>query len=224
MAPYFRGVRAFLAQLDLPLPEDTFPGIPFYNELATRLAAVCPDVPRLQFFQAPHVPSRRKKSDLGIKRYEEEVIETGRVPMREEFWHDFFNNLSWLLYPRFKMELMKVSYQAYLKRRGIDQRRSTIEDFTTMTDEASVLLVTASGTTQPFIFGHALFESALFERVNITAMTLSFSLKEDLAPDLFTQYQQIDRAAAEWITAHDIMAIRAVSRSCQLQTILEIGI
>lgn len=223
MAPYFRGARAFLAALDMPLPDDKFPGIPFYNELATRLIEVCPDAPRLQFFQAPHVPSRRKKSDLGIRRYEEEVIETGRVPMREDFWHDFFNNLSWLLYPRFKMELMKVSYQAYLKRRGIDQRRSTIEDFTTMTDEASVLLVTALGTTQPFIFGHALFESALFERLNITAMTLSFSMAEGLAPELFSQYQQVDRAAARWITANDIMSIRAESRGHQLQTILETG-
>lgn len=224
MAPYFRGLRAFLDALDGKLSVSHFPDIAFYNDLATALSLRCPDVPRLHFFEAPHIPSRRKKSELGIKRYEEEVIETGRIPMRENVWHDFFNNFSWLLYPRFKMALMNISYNAYLQRRMESQQRSSTEDFTTMCDEASVLKVSSGDSMQPFIFGHALFESLLFGRMEITAMTLSLKLAEPLASDLFTTYQQVDRAAALWMGEQQVHSIRSQSGSCLLKSIVEVGI
>lgn len=69
--------------------------------------------------------SRRREPDLP---YEVRVHREGTVPTRRENWHDLFNALAWIGFPRTKAELNRLHYREIMARCGRSGRDSTGTD------------------------------------------------------------------------------------------------
>lgn len=129
--------------------------------------------------------------------YEEHIGATGCVPTRDNF-HDFFNGLVWLTFPRIKVQLNALQ-AAQIARDGVGKSRGPARDGATIFDENAALLVVRDSVdgqmliealrehrwheafverraqwgaaAQVWLFGHALMEKLVAPRKAITAHT-----------------------------------------------------
>lgn len=69
--------------------------------------------------------------------YESHIASTGEVPTRSANWHDWFNALAWLAYPRLKTAL-NARHQAAMA--AGEARRGPIRDSATLLDECGILI------------------------------------------------------------------------------------
>jgi hypothetical protein len=76
--------------------------------------------------------------------YEAKIFHRGQVPTRADNWHDFFNALVWLTFPRAKAALNACHMDA-LEARGGDCRRErgAVRDTATHFDECGVIVVSS---------------------------------------------------------------------------------
>ena len=207
-APIFAALQPSLARLD---PE-RFPRHDDLNALAGTSVVSGGGAP-IRF--VPPAPAKEASAE-----YETRIFETGEVPTRPDNWHDLFNALVWLAFPRTKAVLNKHHHEQILARRG-ERHRGTARDVLTLFDEGGVLVgaadTTLAGLLQDFrwkelfwtrradvrrcmrfhVFGHAIYEKALQPYRGVTAKALVV----DLAPDVLQaptarQLAELDACAA----------------------------
>lgn len=80
----------------------------------------------------------------GAQAYEAHIWATGEVPTRIDRaggWHDFFNALVWLAFPRVKARLNALQ-AARIAADGVGARRGALRDAATLFDENGLLLFT----------------------------------------------------------------------------------
>ncbi len=127
------------------------------------------------------------------ERYEARIYRDGELPMRARNWHDLFNLLAWLSFPRAKAALNARHYGALLEQRNTGAaNRGPAQDALTLFDESGLVVASSdSGLLQQvrdfawkrlfwaqrddvirsmrwLVFGHALCEKALHPYVGIT--------------------------------------------------------
>lgn len=137
--------------------------------------------------------------------YEVRIAECGLVATRADNWHDAFNALCWLAWPRSKAALNALHLQELAHQRG--RQRSRQRDLATLFDESGLVLACADPALKaalathdwatlfveraadwgrliaPFVLGHALLEKGLAPFVGIVAKVMVV----EVAPDWFTQ-------------------------------------
>ncbi len=96
------------------------------------------------FFAAP--------ADDGLG-YEERIATLGRVEHRPDNWHDFFNALAWLAFPRAKAALSTRHGQALTARAGLPGR-GPLRDALTQFDECGVVVLSADPEITELLRGH----------------------------------------------------------------------
>ena len=167
-----------------------------------------------------------KRSDLP---YEERIYVQGELQIRPGNWHDLFNFLVWLSFPRAKAALNARHHAASLERTSTGaSNRGPVEDALTLFDEGGVLVASASRelldllrahewkklfwrrrrevleSTRFWLFGHALYEKALHPFMGITGRGICFDVDERfLRMPLATQLSELDGRVAEHIEASD---------------------
>ena len=165
------------------------------SDLASHLwADQCPDLERYQeiFPQAPlpFVPqdSNAVKSAGG---YEVFIEQEQAIPTRPNNWHDYFNALSWQLFPRTKMALHRS--QCAHPDHTSHNKRSPQQNGVTLFDENGVIICTTLPWVETslrqhnwqdlfiikrqelishsrlFVLGHALWEKARNPHIGLTA-------------------------------------------------------
>ncbi len=77
--------------------------------------------------------------------YEPRCYLKGEVPTRANNWHDLFNALVWLTFPKFKAALNARHYHALMKDGAMDEggsssERGAIRDVNTLLDESGVIV------------------------------------------------------------------------------------
>jgi hypothetical protein len=125
--------------------------------------------------------------------YEDGIHATGRVPTRERNWHDLFNALIWLAWPRAKAALNATQQQALRALRA--GRRGPLSDAATLFDESGLLLLAQDDTlarllagkqwraafwegrelwrsARLYVFGHSLLEKSLAPTPGMTGKCL----------------------------------------------------
>jgi hypothetical protein len=135
--------------------------------------------------------------------YERRIADTGEVETRVENWHDLFNALAWIAYPKAKAAI-NAQHAAILEERGEEEarHRGPERDALTLFDESGV--VVASGSPQLLrlivehewkelfwrrrdeleakmrflVFGHSLAEKALEPRTGLGAKSVFVPVDE----------------------------------------------
>ncbi len=139
----------------------------------------------------------RAQGDAGRPYYEMHVASTGEVETRPGNWHDLFNALAWIAFPKTKAAI-NAQHAAILQEGGEEEakRRSPARDALSLFDEGGVIVASSSPAmlrllvgfewkelfwrrreelmaTVSFIpFGHSLSEKALDPFIGIVAKTV----------------------------------------------------
>lgn len=161
-------------------------------------------------------------------RYEPRIYLAGEIQTRTKNWHDFFNALVWLTFPRAKAKLNQLHYQALLQELETKKTcRGPLRDAATLFDESGVVVVSShrqlsrllqdfewkalfweqrallSSHMRFFIFGHGLYEKALNPYVGMTGKGVVLSVATDFfSESLQTQLMIVDGMLMEFIGRH----------------------
>ncbi|MCC6473761.1 MAG: DUF3025 domain-containing protein [Burkholderiales bacterium] len=212
-SPVFAPLAPWLARL----PAERLPGIGELNALVPAGAVTGGGAP-LRFAAA--AASRRR----GAEPYESRVFRTGEVPTREANWHDLFNCLAWLAFPRAKAAINRLHWTEMESRGGAPGARGTVRDALTLFDEGGVIVASDAPALLAlvggfrfktlfwekraetmrrmrfFAIGHALHEKALGPYKGITAKSVLLEVPSGfLALDAPAQLAQADLLAAQWL-------------------------
>lgn len=160
----------------------------------------------------------------GQRDYEAGILASGRVPTRQENWHDLFNALIWLAFPKTKATLNQI--QCHSLAGSPAGRRPALADAATLFDESGLLLVATDDSlfkllrghrwqeafvtrragwqqVRAYVVGHALLEKALCPYPAITAKCLALTLgaeeTADLPPDGPASPELDERLSQAWL-------------------------
>lgn len=181
---------ATLAPLIEQLPEDYFPTLAQLNRMCDEREVVSGSGVPIEF-----VPQEGKTDEP----YETRVYARGKVLTRSNNWHDLFNALVWITFPRTKAAINRHHYKEMLAYQS-EGRRGTPRDVLTLFDEGGVIVQTSEPelgellrefkwkelfwqrrsavveSMRFYVFGHSIYEKALQPYKGITAKTVIFDV------------------------------------------------
>ena len=218
-APIFTALAPLLSRL----PPDRFPQ---HDELS---ALAAPAVVSGGGAPIRFVPPAAVSEEFSAQ-YEVRIFETGEVQTRPGSWHDLFNALVWLAFPKTKAVLNGHHYDEIQARRG-ERLRGTARDVLTLFDEGGIVVAAADPelpsllrefrwkelfwrrraqvlrSMRFYVFGHAIYEKALEPYKGVTAKALIL----DVAPGLLDapierQLSDLDARAAEYFSGTQALA------------------
>ncbi len=132
--------------------------------------------------------------------YEKRIYLEGEVHTREASWHDLFNALVWMSFPKAKSFLNRLHVREMKKEE--DGRRGKMRDIATLFDESGVIVASSNPSLSNmlkrfewkslfldnrkkvmeemrfYIFGHGLYEKALSPYVGLTGHAVLFHVEE----------------------------------------------
>lgn len=139
-----------------------------------------------------------------VQQYEPRIYLAGEVQTRAHNWHDLFNALVWLTFPRAKAALNQLHYQALLQEHGNEKvQRSPLRDTATLFDESGVIVVSSDAGLSKllrdfewkhlfwrqreavcahmrfFLFGHGLYEKAMKPYTGMTGKGIILAVEQD---------------------------------------------
>ena len=196
-APMFAPLRTFLQSL----PVEVRPGADELNALIVEHGL---NIRNAAGLPVRFVPQSLRQAAFEEK-YEPRIYLRGEVQMRAENWHDLFNALVWLAFPRAKAVINQRHYQALQAQHAAGlQNRGPQQDALTLFDEGGVVVLCAdpacaellrghhwhelfwskraalADTMRFIVFGHALYEKALQPFAGVTGRGLIFDCSADL--------------------------------------------
>jgi hypothetical protein len=177
---------ATLAPVIERLPEDHFPTLAELNRLCEEREVLSGGGEPLEF-----VPQEAKTGEP----YEKRVFAYGKVLTRNRNWHDLFNALVWITFPKTKAAINRHHYREMQAREG-GEARGPVRDALTLFDESGVIIASSdaelAGLLTGFrwkelfwqrredvvrgmrfhLFGHALYEKALAPYKGVTGKSV----------------------------------------------------
>jgi len=218
--PNFLSRSPMFEPLQTHVPESLpvqWPGLPMLQGLLDqRVPPVCV-ASGMPLRLIPQVARRGREA-----RYEERIYRRGELQVRAESWHDLFNVLVWLTFPRAKAALNARHHAASSERApGNTSNRGPVEDALTLFDEGGVIVATTSrelmgllrahewrelfwchrraveAEMRFYLFGHALYEKALRPFAGVTGRGLCFDVNRDfLRASVSMQLAELDDRVA----------------------------
>jgi hypothetical protein len=189
--------------------------------LQRALDACNPPVANEQGMPLELVPPARRTGAPG-DRYEARVFRRGELEVRERNWHDLFNVLVWLAFPRVKAALNGRHHAALESQ--LTANRGPAQDALTLFDEGGVIVAAADDELLELlrgfhwkdlfwrrreavrlrmrflVVGHALHEKALAPFTGITARGILMRVQPSLlAAEPARLVDALDARAASWI-------------------------
>ena len=148
----------------------------------------------------------RRQTERERRYYELRIAESGEVETRSESWHDLFNALVWIAFPKSKA-MINAQHAAILEERGEAEakHRGPERDALTVFDEGGVIIATDDAAltrlvadfewkelfwrrraelesrVRFFAFGHALYEKGLDPYLGMVAKTVFIASAPDAA-------------------------------------------
>lgn len=214
-SPIFAAILPWIERL----PPQRFPGLDDLNALTTP-TVVTGGGARLRF-----VPPAQRAGH-----YEIGIFDTGEAPTRPDNWHDLFNALAWLAFPKTKAVINRHHREQILARSG-EKTRGTARDVLTLFDEGGIIVACADAGLSALlcesrwkalfwarreavrrsmrfhVFGHAIYEKALEPYKGVTAKALIVDTDPALlAAPLAQQLAALDAHAAEHFSSVGALA------------------
>lgn len=162
------------------------------------------------------------KSDLFEEQYEPRIFLKGEVLTRPNRWHDFFNMLIWLSFPRIKSSINSLQYHAMSARNNSGKQRTALENALTLFDENGIIIVSSdeqllqlikdfrwkdlfwihrqkvTENLRCYIFGHSLHEKFLQPYIGMTGHAILLHEEKDFFDrDLKFQLEKLDNYLAD---------------------------
>ncbi len=206
---------ATLAPLIERLPEDHFPTLAELNRLCEEREVVSGGGEPLEF-----VPQEAKTGEP----YEKRVFVYGKVLTRNRNWHDLFNALVWITFPKTKAAINRHHYREMQEREG-GEARGPVRDALTLFDESGVIVASVDAGLSELLtgfqwkelfwgrredvasgmrfhlFGHALYEKMLKPYKGVTGKSIIVDISA----------RELERPLPQQLAALDAHLARAFS-------------
>jgi hypothetical protein len=206
-------IFATLAPVIERLPEDHFPTLAELNRLCEERDVLSGGGEPLEF-----VPQEAKTGEP----YEKRAYVYGKVLTRDRNWHDLFNALVWITFPKTKAAINRHHYREMQAREG-GEARGPVRDALTLFDESGVIVASSDaglsalltgfqwkelfwgrredvvGAMRFHLFGHALYEKALNPYRGITGKSVIVEVSD----------QELERPLPQQLAALDAHLARA---------------
>lgn len=170
------------------------------------------------------------------QQYEPRIYLTGEIQTRTRNWHDLFNTLVWLSFPRTKATLNQLHYHELLRENQANIKlRGRLRDAATLFDESGVVVVTndhclakllrdfdwkelfwwqrkkLQNRMQFFIFGHGLYEKGLNPYLGMTGKGIILTVNNDFfGRALMSQLAIMDVMLVNFINSHLTTSVEMV--------------
>lgn len=218
-SPLFAALAAIIRQM----PASRFPTLDDLNAL---LAVRQPAITVSHGHRIEFVPQARGRLAFEAQ-YEPRCHLSGEVQTRADNWHDLFNALVWLTFPRSKAAINDRHYRALTEgaqQNDLSSQRGSIRDTNTLLDESGVIVVYADDDVARllrdfrwkelfwqrreqvrsrmgfFLFGHGLYEKALQPYVGMTGQGWLLRVEPDFfAWPLEQQLAYVDESLAAYL-------------------------
>lgn len=224
-SPAFAPLRAFALSHFA-----SFPDLAALNALIAHYGPVYSGGGEALMAVAPAPRNLGRKSDWR-EGYEPRIYLHGHLSTRTDSWHDLFNLLVWLRFPRTKAQLNALHYQEIARNAApVGANRTRAQDVLTLFDEGGLVVVarepewleriqrfewrelfwqrreTLPANLHFHLFGHALYEKLLHPYAGVTAKAILLHAPAlfDLAPAAY--WPALDRLAAERWTDPALLA------------------
>jgi len=216
-SPAFAALAPLLAQL----PEDHFPTLAQLNRMCAEHEVVSGGGVPLEF-----VPQEAKTDEP----YETRVYSRGKVLTRSSNWHDLFNALAWIAFPRSKAALNRHHYREMLTYQSAG-KRGVPRDVLTLFDESGVIVLASEpelgallrefkwkelfwqrraevrASMRFYVFGHSIYEKALQPYKGLTAKSVIFEVAQrELERPLPQQLATLDVRLAKYFSDPEALA------------------
>ena len=216
-------MRPFLERL----PADRFPSADDLSALARERDVRSGGGAPLAFVPPAAVPAP------AARHYEDRIFGTGEVATRPGSWHDLFNALAWLAFPRSKAVLNRLHHDE-LARRGDGLARGTARDVATLFDEGGLVVACAmpeldrllcgfrwkelfwdcraevARSMRFLVFGHAILEHSLAPFKSVTAKALLLDVPQGSLDDAALVALLDARAAAHFARSEALASTQAL--------------
>jgi Protein of unknown function (DUF3025) len=220
-APWCEPFWPEISQLEIDIDSGNVPPLAGLNQLARAQALQNGRGTALRFTLSDEALSGQPMA------YETLVYGTGMVPTRtqgEGAWHDFFNALIWLAYPRTKSVLNKLQADS-IAASGIAGQRGLMRDAITLFDESALVLAYSDesvvqalrdkawttalierrsawqgpkASVAPFVLGHALLQKLRNPYKSLCGQVFALAVNESFFTlDASAQRAVLDRKLAE---------------------------
>jgi hypothetical protein len=161
--------------------------------------------------------------------YETRVYSRGKVLTRSDNWHDLFNALVWIAFPRSKAAINRHHYKEMLAHQA-EGKRGTPRDVLTLFDEGGVIVLSSEPELVTLLrefqwkdlfwqrraqvkaamrfhaFGHSIYEKMLQPYKGITAKTVIFDVSErELERSPQQQLATLDARLAKYFSDPDAL-------------------
>jgi len=164
--------------------------------------------------------------------YAPRIYATGEIQTRLGNWHDFFQYLTWFIFPKSKAVINSIHIPRAKERidgGGDPGRRSPIENMLSLFDEGGAVVVSSDESLLQLIrdfgwtalfwerraeladklqcitFGHAMYEKGLMPYVGMTANSILLPVDDDFFEQgLSARLQQVDESLAEIFAKGDL--------------------
>lgn len=216
-SPLFTPLRPLFSRLEA----GEFPALRDFNEL---LARYQPAVSVQLGHQLRFVPQESGRLKFEAQ-YEPRCYLTGEVQTRPDNWHDLFNALVWLTFPKAKAAINSRHYQALTKGAVVSEsQRGGVRDMATLLDESGVIVVCANAglaellltfqwkelfwqrrelvraSMDFYIFGHGLYEKAMQPYSGMTGQGLVMNVQQEFFDrPLPARLAYLDERIAEYL-------------------------
>ena len=198
--------------------KESWPGLNDYQAILNTL----PNPILTQSGQALKIVQQDGKPGHFSEHYAPRIYLSGEIQTRTENWHDFFQFLTWFMFPKTKAVINSIHIPAAQSRieENIDLgRRSPIENMLSLFDEGGAVILCSDNSLLDLIrefkwkelfwqrrdelgsklklitFGHAMYEKGLSPYVGMTANSILFHVDENIIKQ--SNQQQLD-----WIDNH----------------------
>jgi len=217
-SPLFSPLHPVLSSLNT----NTFPTLNDFNNMLLKRQPAISVQSGLNLLFVPQEPGR-----LGFEaQYEPRCYLSGEVQTRPENWHDLFNVLVWLTFPKAKAAINTRHYQALKSKTDTgNSQRGRVRDMATLLDESGVIVVCCNAVLSDllqtfqwkklfwqrreqvrkemcfYIVGHGLYEKALNPYVGMTGQGLVLQVpSEFFERTLPAQLSEIDQRLATYLS------------------------
>ncbi|ADE11670.1 putative transmembrane protein [Sideroxydans lithotrophicus ES-1] len=196
-APCFVPLRPFISRFESA-------GFPTLQQCNALLASLQPGV-TVHSGKPLHFVSQEYGKLPFEAQYEPRCYLQGEVPTRANNWHDLFNALVWLAFPRAKAAINARHYRALteVNSPGTHSQRGAVRDTSTLLDESGVLVVYSDVELANllrnfqwkelfwkrraqvrsdmgfYLFGHGLYEKSLQPYIGMTGQGLLLPVEQE---------------------------------------------
>lgn len=202
-----------------------WPGLQSYQQLLDSVSEPL----RTQHGATLKIVAQEGRPDHFEQHYAPRIYLHGEIQTRTENWHDFFQLLTWFIFPKTKAVINAIHIPKAKQRiegGGDVGRRSPVENMLSLFDEGGVVITSSDPTLLQLIrdfkwkelfwhrraeladkfecttFGHAMYEKALAPYIGMTANAILLEVDESyFAKPLVERLADIDEQLAAIFTA-----------------------